>query len=101
MSSGVLPGRFSLIIPREQIGFCAVCEVPFFTDRDVRTHMGSTQHEEGVERAREAEALQRARLAFMHEDPDPEVTAHLRQVGKKMLREGRMVVKPNERAGFS
>lgn len=97
----ILPGRFSLIIERPQIGFCDVCDVPFFTDRDVRQHMGSSQHEEGMQAARAAEALRRARLAFMDEVPDPEVAAHMRQVGKKMLREGRWVVHPSEKAGFS
>ena len=35
------------------------------------------------------------------EDFDPEVSAHLRRVGERMLAEGRMEVKPNEAAGFS
>lgn len=97
---GILPGRFALIIPRPQIGFCDVCEVPFFTDRDVRQHMGSPEHEDGVQRAREAEQRSRALLAFMHEDPDPEITEHMRKVGERMRREGRWVVHPNEKAGF-
>lgn len=35
------------------------------------------------------------------EDPDPEVTVHLRKVGRRMIAEGRLEVKPEERAGFS
>lgn len=101
MASGILPGRFALIIPRDPIGFCAVCDVQFFADRDVRQHMGSAQHEDGVNRARDAEERRKARLPFMHEDIDPEISAHMKKVGKRMLAEGRMVVKPSERAGFS
>lgn len=35
------------------------------------------------------------------DDFDPEVSEHLRRVGERMLREGRMEVKPNEAAGHS
>jgi hypothetical protein len=31
---------------------------------------------------------------------DPEVEAHMNELGKRMLREGRLTVRPNERAGF-
>jgi hypothetical protein len=31
---------------------------------------------------------------------DPEVEAHMREVGERMKREGRLTVKKNERAGF-
>lgn len=101
MASGILPGRFALIIPRDQIGFCDICGVPFFSDRDARVHMGTPGHAEAVQAELTAERRRRDRLAFLHEDLDPEVTEHMRKVGKRMLEEGRMVVKPNERAGFS
>lgn len=32
---------------------------------------------------------------------DPEVEQHMRHVGRRMVAEGRMRVKPSERAGFS
>jgi hypothetical protein len=32
---------------------------------------------------------------------DPEVKEHMRQGGERMLEEGRLTVKPHERAGFS
>jgi hypothetical protein len=32
---------------------------------------------------------------------DPEVAAHMRKVGERMLEERRLEVKPSERAGFS
>lgn len=44
----------------------------------------------------------RARMPIF--DPanwDPEVDAHMRQLGEKMRKERRLVVKPSERAGFS
>jgi hypothetical protein len=31
---------------------------------------------------------------------DPEIHEHMQKVGRRMRREGRLVVKPNERAGF-
>lgn len=34
-------------------------------------------------------------------DFDPEVSAHLRRVGERMLREGRLTIRPNEAAGHS
>ncbi len=43
----------------------------------------------------------RTRLPFL--DPnawDPEVEAHMRTVGERMIREGRLEVKKSERAGF-
>lgn len=38
---------------------------------------------------------------FDPENWDPEVEAHMREVGRTMLREGRLEVKPRERAGHS
>lgn len=45
--------------------------------------------------------MDRAGAGPLGEDFDPEVTKHMRGVGERMLREGRMTVNPNERAGFS
>jgi hypothetical protein len=41
-----------------------------------------------------------AQPGFM-EDWDPEITAHMRGVGRRMAKERRLEIKPNERAGFS
>lgn len=41
------------------------------------------------------------RPALMREDFDPEVSKHMRQVGARMIEEGRLEVKPSERAGHS
>jgi hypothetical protein len=43
----------------------------------------------------------RRRLPAIYESVDPEVDAHMKRVGDRMRREGRLVVKPSERAGFS
>lgn len=37
---------------------------------------------------------------FREENWDPEVAEHMRGVGRRMLKEGRLEVKPHERAGF-
>lgn len=44
---------------------------------------------------------QKSPAAFREDNWDPEVAAHMRQVGKRMLEEGRLEVKPHERAGHS
>lgn len=96
-----LPSRFDLLLFREPTGQCDLCETPFYSDRDLRAHFATPEHKA----AAEAEILEREaekqRLAFLHHDPDPEVTEHLRKVGERMKAEGRWEVKPNERAGFS
>lgn len=43
----------------------------------------------------------KARMPVFDQDLwDPEVAAHMREVGQRMLREGRLTTKPSERAGF-
>jgi hypothetical protein len=101
MASGHIISPFGLILVRDPIGFCGLCETPFYSDRDVRTHMATIQHRESVQAAIEAEQARKKRLALIYESTDPEVEEHLLKVGKRMLAEGRWVVKPNERAGFS
>jgi hypothetical protein len=56
----------------------------------IREHQGDI-HEMSVERQRHP----------ANWVPDPEVAAHMEKVGKRMIREGRLEVKPSERAGFS
>lgn len=45
--------------------------------------------------------MDRAGAGPLGEDFDPEVTKHMRKLGETMIREGRLTVKPSERAGFS
>ena len=40
------------------------------------------------------------RLGGVLDPMDPEIAEHMRKVGERMIREGRLEVKPNERAGF-
>jgi hypothetical protein len=102
MASGHLPSPFGLILVRDPIGSCALCECPFYSDRDLRAHFGTIAHREAAQAAIQAEQRRKQRLAFLH-DPDlndVEVEEHLRKVGQRMRREGRWEVRPNEKAGF-
>lgn len=45
--------------------------------------------------------MDRAGAGPLGGDWDPEVTRHMRKVGEMMIREGRLTVKPSERAGFN
>lgn len=96
-----LPGVHGLILVREQIGQCNLCGVPFYSDRDLRAHFATVEHREATEAALAEREAEKQRLAFLHDHPDPEVRDHLLEVGKRMKREGRWEVRPNERAGFS
>lgn len=110
MSRLILPGDrparrpVSVVVPhdgdRQATGFCGVCDVPFYSDRDMRAHLRSGSHRDAMALSVQAEHARKERLAIFHTSADPEVEAHLKVVGKTMLREGRMVVKPSERAGF-
>lgn len=63
-----------------------------------------TEHVTRCAKAHEAEIYEqspRNRLAIFNEESwDPEVAAHMKKVGERMLKEGRFVVHKHERAGF-
>lgn len=88
-----------IIIPKQPTGFCDICAVPFFSTRDAVAHLQTREHEDAVEAAVFAEARRRNRISFMYDDPDPEVSKHYEELGKRMLREKRWDVKKHERAG--
>jgi ABC-type histidine transport system ATPase subunit len=100
----------TLLIPhdfmnRPAIGYCGICETPFYTEKGMRAHLRSGGHAAQVEIERAAQQEKRERLAIFY-DPestgsDPEIAEHLKKVGQRMLKEGRWEVKRNERAGFS
>lgn len=102
----ILPSERSarVVVPHDQgraaTGFCGVCEVPFYSDRDTRAHLRSGAHRDRVDAAVAERRRKRERLAIFTESADPEVEAHLREVGRRMLREGRLTVHKSERAGF-
>ena len=88
-----------IIIPKQPTGFCEICEVPFFSTRDAVAHLQTPEHENAVEAAIFAEARRRSAISFMYDDPDPEVSRHYAELGKRMRKEGRWDVKKHERAG--
>lgn len=90
---------------RPAIGYCGLCDVPYYTERGVRAHLRSAGHDAQVAIELAEREAKKKRLAIFY-DPeapgsDPEIEAHLKKVGQRMLREGRWEVKKNERAGFS
>jgi hypothetical protein len=100
--SGYLPTPFGIILVREEIGHCALCEIPFYSHRDLRAHFGTIAHREQAQAAIEAEQARKKRLALIYESDDPEIEHYLQTtVRQRMREEGRMVLKKNERAGFS
>jgi hypothetical protein len=103
MNDLTLPGRFGLILIRDQIGRCYICHVPFYSQRDMAAHMATPEHKDAVDAAQAEREEQKRRLALFHDDEqaDTEVEAHLKKVGERMKAEGRWEVKPSERAGFS
>lgn len=77
-----------------------LCGKPFYPgeERSFERHVGdcARRHMDLI-RAQSP----RTRLpAFDEEAWDPEVSEHMRRVGRRMLEEGRLEVKPSERAGF-
>jgi len=91
-----------VILHRDPTGGCDLCGTPFYGQRDMVAHLQTTEHRLNVAAAiADRHEVKRA-LAPFH-DPewgDPEIEAHMRRVGQRMLREGRWEVKPSERAGF-
>lgn len=121
MSGLILPGDtprrggLTILVPRgyedvegpKPIGVCTVqvgggqvCNTPFFPgeERDYQRHVARCAQEHMAEIVA---ASPRTRMPIFDESEwDPEVAAHMKKVGKRMLQEGRMVVRKNERAGF-
>jgi hypothetical protein len=86
------------VLERRIVGECYICGDPVYAGDEA--HIGNCAREmlPEIMKAREA---RRADLAIFDEASwDPEVSEHMRRVGRRMLAEGRLVVKPSERAGF-
>jgi hypothetical protein len=100
------PGRgLQILVPRgyedaEVIGKCLVpgCGARFYAGQESQwqAHVGPCARR-NMDRI---EAVRPPSLPIF-EDFDPEVSAHLRNVGRRMLREGRLEVRKNEGAGHS
>jgi hypothetical protein len=112
LPGGVQPGMRTLAVPREYVdeeqvlvGKCLVpgCGQTFYRGQEDawQKHVGwcARRNRDAIE---ETIAEIRARRGVL--DPgawDPEIHEHMQKVGRRMRREGRLEVKPNERAGFS
>lgn len=100
------PHGLTILVPKgyedgekEPIGRCTVpgCGARFYAGEEQawQRHVGSCARA-NLDRIRSSiEAMP------IMEDFDPEVSEHMRGVGRRMLAEGRLEVKPSERAGFS
>jgi hypothetical protein len=76
---------------------CTVCGMEFPSEQ-----RGAWQrHVGGCARANMDKIKAATKVPPFMEDYDPEITQHMRGVGKRMIEEGRLEIKPNERAGFS
>lgn len=87
-----------------------VCTVPVNADGDTCGHLFYPGEERAYQKhvgkcAREHIDVIRAASPRtrneIFEPWDPEVAAHMEKVGKRMIEERRLEVKPSERAGFS
>ena len=76
-----------------------ICGEKFATARSLDAHLRlcTSRHEQEVHTS----SLKARMPIFDEESWDPEVAAHMREVGRRMKAEGRLTVKPSERAGFS
>lgn len=83
-------------------GHCNVCgEDLYGTVGDMQKHMSACvkRNIDAIRLA--APSARRKGGPFDPNNWDPEVEAHLRKVGDRMLKEGRLEMNDNERAGFS
>lgn len=108
----IIPGqpspqdRLTIYVPRgaerRKTGECYLCGAEFAPGDDVVAHMRSCVNGAGEDvRAERYDKVSRLEIFLDPNAWDPEVDEHLRRVGRRMLAEGRMELKPSERAGFS
>jgi NMD protein affecting ribosome stability and mRNA decay len=94
-----VPGQYADPEPPVIVGVCHTCEARFYRgqEEDWQRHVGQCAREH-LDEVMDARAEQKKRLSIFDEESwDPEWAAHQRDVGKRMLAEGRLVAKPNER----
>jgi hypothetical protein len=86
--------------PTKIVGVCHTCGERFDTagsEQAWQEHVGkcARRHLGEIMTAR---AAKKKRMAVFDTDTwDPEYEAHMRRVGERMIREGRLVTRPNER----
>jgi hypothetical protein len=92
------PSLFCTVPVDAEGTLCGAC---FYEDErsKYQRHVGACARE-NMEHI-EAQRLAAKNPIFDENTWDPEISAHMRKVGERMRKEGRLVVRPNERAGFS
>ncbi len=85
------------------VGKCHVCGSQFGEGQETvwEKHVGqcARAHMDEIHASKPSERLKGG--PWDPQNWDPEVDAHMLKVGRRMLAEGRMEVKPSERAGLS
>lgn len=103
-------GGLTIIVPRGYedgdvviVGKCHVCGGEFGEGEEQRwqEHVGNCARAHMDEIRAMAPSEANKGTLWDPNEWDPEVDAHMLEVGRRMRREGRMVVKRSERAGFS
>lgn len=112
MSRIILPrepqlGDRTLYVPRGHetgpvvlVGVCHTCQQRFGRgqEQEWQDHVGRCARAHLDEILHEREKQQKVSV-FNEENWDPEVASHLKNVGRQMLKEGRLEMLPHERAG--
>jgi hypothetical protein len=102
-----LGSNLQILVPRDYatdpppiVGRCDLCELVFYDETEARRHFerNARKHAELANEMRTERLVERMPV---FDEWDPEVAAHMRKVGERMLAERRLEVKPSERAGFS
>jgi hypothetical protein len=92
----ILPGH----VQREEplVGVCSTCDEVFYQgqEQDWQDHVYQCAMD-NLPEIMAARAEQKKRLAIFHESWNPDVDEHLAKVGERMVREGRLVMRKNER----
>lgn len=83
-----------------KIGVCRVCGARFFKGQEERwqRHVGKCARA-NIDELRANSLRERHGGIFNEDNWDPEVASHLKNVGRQMLKEGRLEMLPHERAG--
>lgn len=98
----------TIILPRsaaqEHVPFrCTICGARFTRSQSelYERHVGKCARQNIDEIRANAPSARRAGTPFDPNNWDPEVQEHMLEVGRRMILEGRLEVKPHERAGNS
>lgn len=95
----ILPGMLAQANPQTLVGKCHTCDATFYRgeEEEWQRHVGRCAREHLPEILAARRAKEKRLAAFQEENWDPEWAEHQREVGKRMIREGRLVPRPNER----